>query len=127
MSPNESVRAEVKVVMADGGGSARRAGAVADALVDLVLEGIGVTPPGAGVEPIGLSLREDHRSSTGELAAARAATIMERLGPLVDLADSAERYRRAVRNGKGTKKARKRLFDAVEAWEAARAGDLTGG
>lgn len=119
MTRNEAVRAQVRIMMADGAGPTRDADALADAVVKLVLEAMGVEPSETGddlaaVRPGGL------RASTRQQAAARASTVVERLEPLAGVARAAERYRKAVGRRKGEKKARRKLFVAVEAWQDSR-------
>ncbi|MGH9078709.1 MAG: hypothetical protein ACRDYE_01285 [Acidimicrobiales bacterium] len=115
MTRNEAVRAQIKVMMADGAG-VRETDALVNAVVSLVLETMGVEPPEVG-EDRAAPESWDRPGSTRELAALRAATVVERLEPLTAVAQAAERYRKAVRKGKGEKKARKGLFEALSAWE----------
>ncbi|HEV3281794.1 MAG TPA: hypothetical protein VG032_09345 [Acidimicrobiales bacterium] len=115
---NEAVRSQLMVMMADAAG-AGEAEVLVNEVVSLVLETMGVeSPDAARVFP---SDPRDRRLSTHELAALRAAAVVDKLEPLTAVADAAERYRKAVRKGKGQKKARKKLFESVEAWKESRA------
>jgi hypothetical protein len=122
MSPNEAVRAQIRVMMAEGSGSAPEVDALANAVINLVLQAMGVEPSevGDGLAAVG---PEEHRASTRDAVAVRAATVVERLEPLAAVAEAAARYRKAARKGKGEKKARRELFEAVAAWKES-GGDL---
>jgi hypothetical protein len=119
MTRNEAVRAQIKVMMADGAG-AGETDALVNAVVSLVLETMGVDSPDVGAVRSTLG-PGDRPGSTRELAALRVATVVERLEPLTAVAEAGERYRKAVRKGKGEKKARKRLFETIDTWKESRA------
>jgi hypothetical protein len=119
MTHNEAVRSQIKVMMADGTG-AGETDVLVNEIVGLVFDTIGIqSPKTAGVASTP-ALR-DRRLSARAWAAIRAAGVVEQLEPLTAVADAAERYRKAVRKGKGTKKAQKQLFESIEAWKKARA------
>lgn len=115
VDPNKPTHAQLRVTMAEGAGPLD-SDPLADAVVDLVLEAMGVEPARVG-ERVGAG-PSDRRGSTRTLAVARAAPALERLEPLTEVAAAAERYRRAVVKGKGRKRARTRLFAALADWKA---------
>jgi hypothetical protein len=121
---NEAIRAQVKVMMADGAGAGEPAGAgesdeLVDAVLGLVLETMGIEAPAVGLETSTLGSQHGGRSPR-ELTARQAAAVVERIEPLTAVVDAADRYRKAVGKGKREKKARKRLFEALEVWKESR-------
>ncbi len=118
MNRNDAVRAQIRVMMADGAGPTGDADALADAVICLVLEAMGVEP--SRVDELAAMRPGRLQASTRQQAAVRAGTVVELLEPLIVVAQAAERYRKAVAKRKGEKKARRRLFDAVAAWEESR-------
>jgi hypothetical protein len=117
---NDAVRAQVRVMMADGEGLGRN-DPVANAVISLVLESMGVEPAHGG-ENGGNRNPATLAGPARELAALRASDVLDRIELLTAVVDAAERYRRAERRGKGRKKARKRLFGALAAWREVVAG-----
>ena len=115
MDGNKAARSHLRVTMADGA-EAVDTDPLADLVVDLVLEAMGVDPARVGGNRVGPGPFE-RSGSTRVLAAQRAAPVVERLESLAAVADAARRYRKAVAKGKREKKARKRLFASLQVWE----------
>jgi hypothetical protein len=118
MEQNIAARSHLRVTMADGA-EAVDTDPLADLVVDLVLEAMGVNLAPAGGNRVGPGPFE-RPESTRVLAARRAAPVVDRLELLTAVVRSAQRYRRAVSKGKGKKKARKKLFESLEAWQEVR-------
>ncbi len=112
---NEAVRAQIRVMMADGAGPTRDVDALADAVISLVLEAMGFEP--SQVDGLAHCGPDQIRASTRHRAAVRAAPVVDRLEPLTAVARAADRYGKAVRKHKGEKKARRKLLEAVTAWK----------
>lgn len=118
MDQNKAARSHLTVTMADGG-EAVVSDPLADMVVDLVLEAMGVDTAPSGADRVGPGPFE-RSGSTRVLAVRRAAPVVDRLESLLAVADAARRYRKAVAKGKREKKARKVLFDSIQSWERAR-------
>jgi hypothetical protein len=114
MSGNQAIRAQVKMVMADGGKPAGLPDALVTAVVRRTLHSLGLDEMGdeprgsAGVGDPGVQL-------DGSLALIARETMRaaQRVEALEVVADAAGAYRKSVRKGKGEKAARAKLFEAV--------------
>jgi hypothetical protein len=121
MSGNQAIRAQVKMVMADGGKPAGLPDGLVAAVVRRTLHSLGLDAVGdepresAGVGDPGVQL-------DGSLALIARETMRaaQRVQALEVVADAAGAYRKSVRKGKGEKAARAKLFEAVAMRKASR-------
>lgn len=118
MERNSATRSLLRVSMAEGAGPLDT-DPLADVVVDLVLEAMDVEPARLGGDRTGAG-PSDRFGSTRVLAQRRAAPALDRVTALAGVARAAARYRQAVSRGKGKKKARRMLFESLDAWEEAR-------
>ncbi len=114
MSGNQAIRAQVKMVMADGGKPAglpdgQVTAVVRQTLYSIGLDGVGDEARGrAGVGDPGVQL-----DGSQALIARETLRAVQRVEALEAVADAAAAYRKSVRKGKGEKAARAKLFEAV--------------
>lgn len=118
MERNSATRSHLRVSMAEGAGPLDT-DPLADVVVDLVLEAMDVDPARLDGDRTG-SGPSARFGSTRLLAQRRAAPVLDRVTALAGVGRAAARYRQAVSRGKGKKKARRRLFESLDAWEEAR-------
>jgi hypothetical protein len=121
MSGNQAIRAQVKMVMADGGKPAGLPDGLVTAVVRQTLHSIGFD--GVGDEPRGpAGVGDPEVQLDGSLAliARETERAAQRVEALEAVADAAGAYRKSVRKGKGEKAARAKLFEAVAMRKASR-------
>ena len=113
MSGNQAIRAQVKMVMADGGKPAGLPDELVTAVVRQTLHSIGLDKVGdehRGPAGVGDPVQLDGSAALIVRETLRAAQQVEALEAV---ADAAGAYRKSVRKGKGEKAARANLFEAV--------------
>ncbi|MBF6557715.1 MAG: hypothetical protein IVW52_16455 [Acidimicrobiales bacterium] len=114
MSGNQAIRAQVKMVMADGGKPAGLPDELVTAVVRQTLQSIGIDEVGdehrgpAAVGDPGVQL-----DGSAALIGRETLRAAQRVEALEAVADAAGAYRKSVRKGKGKKAARANLFEAV--------------
>jgi hypothetical protein len=114
MSGNQAIRAQVKMVMADGGKLAGPPDGLVTAVVRQTLHSIGLDA--IGDEPrgtAGAGYPEVQLDGSLALIARETMQAAQRVEALEAVADAAGVYRKSVRKGKGEKAARAKLFEAV--------------